>query len=168
MADKQVIIGTFSDEATADAAVESLKAWDQATEEIKLSAVGVLVLDEDGQVKEHKLGARSGKKGAGIGLVLAVIAPPTLLAGIVGGAVLGHFHHQGLGLKTEDRERLIADLQGGKAAVGVLAAGEEADAIAGKLTELGGDVEAHAVSDEALEAVAAAAPIEPEAAAASA
>ncbi len=168
MADKQVIIGTFSDEAAADVAVESLKAWDQATEEIKLSSVGVLVLDEKGQVKEHKLGARSGKKGAGIGLVLAVVAPPTLLAGLVGGAVIGHFHHQGLGLSSEDRERLIADLQGGKAAVGVLASGEEAEAIAGKLTELGGDVEAHEVTDEALEAVAAAAPIEPESAAASA
>ena len=125
MADKQVIIGTFSDEAAADAAVESLKAWDQATEEIKLGAIGVLVLDEDGQVKEHKLGARSGKTGAGIGLVLAVIAPPTLLAGIVGGGVLGHFHHQGLKLTVEDRERLIGNLQGGKAAVGVLAADEE-------------------------------------------
>ena len=95
-------------------------------EEVKLSAIGVLVLDEKGQVKEHKLGARSGKKGAGIGLVLAVIAPPTLLAGLVGGGVLGHFHHQGLGLKAEDRDRIVADLQGGKAAVGVLAAGEQA------------------------------------------
>ncbi len=164
MADKQVIIGTFGDEAAADAAVVSLKAWDQASEEVKLSAIGVLVLDDKGQVKEQKLGARSGKKGAGIGLVLAVIAPPTLLAGIVGGGVIGHFHHQGLGLTTEDRERLIAELQGGKAAVGVLAAGEEADAIAGKLAELGGSVEAHEVTDEALEAVSAAAPIEPEAA----
>jgi hypothetical protein len=162
MADNQVIIGAFEDEAAADAAVASLKAWDEATDEIKLSAVGVLVLDQDGQVKEHKLGARSGKKGAGIGLVLAVIAPPTLLAGIVGGGVLGHFHHQGLGLTAADRERLIADLQGGKAAVGVLASSQEAGAITTKLTELGGDVEAHLVTDEALEAVAAAAPVEPE------
>jgi hypothetical protein len=166
MADKQVIIATFSDEAAADAAAESLKASDLAKEEVKLGAIGVLVLDDKGQVKEHKLGARSGKKGAGIGLVLAVIAPPTLLAGVVGGGILGHFHHQGLGLTVEDRERLIAELTGGKAAVGVLSPDGEADAIAGKLTELGGDVESHAVTDEALEAVAAAAPIEPEAAAA--
>jgi len=168
MADHQVIIGTFADEAAADAAVASLKAWDQASEAIKLSAIGVLVLGEDGQVKEHKLGARNGKKGAGIGLVLAVIAPPTLLAGVVGGGVLGHFHHQGLGLTTEDRERIIADLQGGKAAVGVLASFEEADAVSRKLTALGGEVEASPMTDEALEAVAAAAPVEPEAAPASA
>jgi len=116
------------------------------------------VLCEDGQIKEHKLGSRSGKKGAGIGLVLAVIAPPTLLAGIVGGGVIGHFHHKGLGLSTEDRERITAQLAGGKAAVGVLASSEEAGAIVGKLAELGGDVESHDVSDEALAAVAEAAP----------
>ena len=100
MADNQVVLGIFADEAAADTAVEALKAWDKATDEIKLGAIGVLVTDEDGQIKEHKLGSRSGKKGAGIGLVLAVIAPPTLLAGIVGGGVLGHFHHKGLGLST--------------------------------------------------------------------
>jgi hypothetical protein len=163
MADKQVVIGIFADEVAADAAVESMKAWDQASDEVKLGAIGVLVLDDKGQIKEHKLGSRSGKKGAGIGLVLAVIAPPTLLAGIIGGGVIGHFHHAGLGLSTEDRERIVADLTDGKAAVGVLAAEDEAGAIAGKLTELGGDVEAHTVTDEALEAVATAAPAEPEA-----
>jgi len=168
MADKTVVLAFFNDEVAADDAVESLKAWDKADDDIKLNAIGVLVLDENGQVKEHKLGARSGKKGAGIGLVLAVIAPPTLLAGLVGGGVLGHFHHQGLGLNAEDRDRIVAELQGGKAAVGVLATGEQADAITGKLAELGGDVEAHEVTDEALDAVAAAAPVEPDAAAASA
>jgi hypothetical protein len=158
MADNQVVLGIFADEAAADAAVESLKAWDMATEEIKLGAIGVLVTDESGQIKEHKLGARSGKKGAGIGLVLAVIAPPTLLAGIVGGGILGHFHHKGLGLTPEDRERITAELTNGKAAVGVLAPDAEAGAISGKLSELGGQVEAHEVSDEALAAVAEAAP----------
>jgi len=50
--------------------------------------MGVLVADEKGRVKEHKLGQRSGAAGAGIGLVLAVIAPPTLLAGMVDGGIL--------------------------------------------------------------------------------
>ena len=165
MADNQVVIGIFGDEAAADAAVETLKAWDKTTEEVKLGAIGVLVTDESGQLKESKLGARSGKKGAGIGLVLAVIAPPTLLAGIIGGGVLGHFHHKGLGLSPEDRERIGAELSGGKAAVGVLTASDEqAGVISGKLAELGGTVETHEVSDEALAAVAEAAPAaEPEA-----
>jgi hypothetical protein len=158
VADQQLVLGIFADEAAADAAVESLKAWDAASQEVKLGAVGVLVVDEKGQIKEHKLGARSGHKGAGIGLVLAIVAPPTLLAGIVGGGILGHFHHKGLGIQAEDKERIGAELAGGKAAVGVLAAAAESDAITAKLTELGGTAEVHDVSDEALEAVAAAAP----------
>ncbi|MGN5323981.1 hypothetical protein ACTGNO_22400, partial [Escherichia coli] len=79
MADQHVVLGIFDGEAAADAAVDALKAWDDETVDIKLEAIGVLVVDDDGQIKEHKLGARSGGKGAGIGLVLAVVAPPTLL-----------------------------------------------------------------------------------------
>jgi hypothetical protein len=158
MADNQVILAVFADEAAADAAVESLKAWDKASDEVKLTSIGVLVLDDKGALKTHKMGSRSKAKGAGIGLVLAIVAPPTLLAGVVGGAVLGAFHHKGLGMKAEDKARIGAELAGGKAAVGVLASGEEADAILGKLAELGGAVEAIDVSDEALEAVAEAAP----------
>jgi hypothetical protein len=156
--DKQLVLGIFKDEAAADAAVESLNTWGKDTDGVTLGAVGVLVVDDKGQIKEHKLGKRSGAKGAGIGLVLAVIAPPTLLAGIVGGGILGHFHHKGLGLAAEDRARIIAELQGGKAAIGVLAIPLEAEVISMKLKELGGTPEVHDVSEEALEAVAAAAP----------
>ena len=158
MAENQVVLAVFPDEAAADAAVVSLKAWDKASDEVKLTSIGVLVLDETGALKTHKMGTRSKAKGAGIGLVLAIVAPPTLLAGVVGGAVLGAFHHKGLGMKTEDKARIGTELAGGKAAVGVLASGEEADLIASKLAELGGDVEAIDVTDEALEAVAVAAP----------
>ena len=156
MADQQLVLGIFADEGAADLAVKWLKDWDKATEEIKLGAIGILVIDEFGKLKEHKLGARSGKKGAGIGLVLAVVAPPTLLAGIVGGGVLGHFHHKGLGLSTEDRERIVGELRGGKAAVGVLAKGDDVAAVSAQLTDLDGIVEVHEATDEALEAVAAA------------
>jgi len=157
MADQQLVLGIFADEAAADVAVKWLKDWDTATEEIKLGAIGILVIDEFGKLKEHKLGARSGKKGAGIGLVLAVVAPPTLLAGIVGGGVLGHFHHKGLGLSTEDRERIVGELRGGKAAVGVLAKGDDVAAVSAQLTDLDGIVEVHEATEEALEAVAVAA-----------
>jgi len=168
MAQKQVVLGLFADEAAADAAVMALKDWDKASAEIKLTAIGVLVVDDKGRIKVHKLGKRSVGKGAGIGLVLAIIAPPTLLAGIVGGGVLGAFHHKGLGLTVDDQQRIGAELVGGKAAVGVLATDEEAGAISAKLAELGGTVEAVTVTDEALEAVAEAAPAEMEAPAAEA
>ena len=158
MADNQVVLGLFADEASADAAVDELKAWDKASDDVKLGAIGVLVLDDKGALKTHKMGQRSTKKGAGIGLVLAIVAPPTLLAGVVGGGILGAVHHKGLGLSKEDSARIGAELVGGKAAVGVLVPTDEAGAIAGKLTELGGDVEAHDVTDETLAAVAEADP----------
>jgi len=157
MADKQLLLGIFADEAAADAAASSLKDWAGATKGIWLGAIGVIVVDESGHLKEHKLGARSSAKGAGIGLVLAVVAPPTLLVGMVGGGILGHFHHKGLGLTAEDKERIGGELHGGKAAVGVLVADDEVAAISAWLTELGGDVEVHEATEEALEAVAAAA-----------
>ena len=158
MSDKQLIVGIFPSEAAADTAVESYKGWSKATDEVRLGAIGVLVLDDTGRIKEHKLGKRSTGKGAGIGLALAVIAPPTLLVGIVGGAVLGHFHHKGLQLTDADRARIGAELAGGKAAVGVLVDAADAKAVSDELTHLGGTAEAFEVTDEALEAVAAVAP----------
>jgi uncharacterized membrane protein len=158
MAESKLVLAVFADEATADQAVETLKTWDQSDARITLGAIGVLVVDENGKLKEQKMGARSGKKGAGIGLVLAIVAPPTLLAGVVAGGVAGHFHHKGLGLTAEDREQLGAQLTGGKAAVGVLVPATEADAISAVLVDIGGVAQAHDVSDEALEAIAATAP----------
>jgi len=148
MSDKQVVVAIFEDEAAADAAVASLKDWDKADQDIKLNAIGVLVLDDKGKVKTHKLGKRSVGKGAGIGLVLAIIAPPSLLAGVIGGGVLGALHHKGLGIKAEERERLAAELADGKAAVGVLAAAVEASAVSAKLAELGGQPQVLNVSEQ--------------------
>ena len=76
MARKTVVISVFPDEIAADDAVAALKDWDKADDDIKLNAIGILVADENGKVKAHKLGRRSVGKGAGIGLLLAAIAPP--------------------------------------------------------------------------------------------
>jgi len=158
MSDKQLVLATFANEGAADAAVASLKAWDKADDDIKLNAVGVLVLDDKGKIKTQKLGKRSVGKGAGIGLVLAVIAPPSLLVGALGGGLLGALHRKGLGMSAEDRDRLAGELQGGKAAVGVLAKDVEASVVAAKLKELGGEAVVLTVSDEAATEVAEVAP----------
>jgi uncharacterized membrane protein len=149
MSDKQVVLGFFENEAAADAAVEALKQWDKADDDIKLNAIGVLVLDDDGKIKTHKLGRRSTAKGAGIGLVLAIIAPVSLVGGVIGGGVLGALHHKGLGIKADERDRIAAQLSDGKAAVGVLAADVDATTVSAKLTELGGSAEVLTVSEEA-------------------
>jgi hypothetical protein len=147
MGNKIVVLAVFKDEAAADAAAETVKDSGLARHD----AIGVLVLNEKGEVKAEKVGKRSTGKGAGIGLALALFTPVGLAAGVIGGGVLGALHHKGLGLDKADRERLGAELSDGKAGVGVLAPVTEADAVSAKLTELGGAAESHTVSDEALE-----------------
>ncbi len=153
----QVVLAFFNDEAAADAAAESLKAWDKIDDEVKLSAIGVLALDEHGKVKTQKLGSRSITKGAGIGLLLALITPAGLGIVLTGG-VLGALHHKGLGLSAEYRSRIGAELTDGKAAVGVLVKDAQAAIVSAKLAELGGIPETHEISAEAEAEVEAAAP----------
>jgi uncharacterized membrane protein len=115
----------------------------------------VLAKDENGDVKEHKLGKRAGKKGMGIGVALGVVAAiPTgglsLLGGAAGGAagggVIGKFFHKGLKMTDEDAARIGREVDAGHAAVGVLAWDSEAEAVADKLKELGGNPQTHEVS----------------------
>src|SRR6476469_10832178 len=113
MARNTVVLSFFQSEAEADDAAGQMKEWDKWEADVKLNALGVLALDDQGMIKTHKLGRRSVGKGAGIGLLLAVVAPPTLLAGVVGGGILGAFHHKGLGLSSSDRERIASQLEGG-------------------------------------------------------
>ena len=117
----------------------------------KGDAIGVLVLNEKGELKADKVGKRSWGKGAGIGAVVALVTPVGLAAGLIGGGLLGALHHKNLGLDEADRERIRRELEGGKAAVGVLAPVSEAAVAADKLSELGGTAETHPVSDEAVE-----------------
>ena len=149
MSDKNVVLAIFKDEPSADSAVAQLKSWDKSDDRVKLGAMGVLALDDNGNIKTHKMGSRSIIKGGGIGLVLALITPVGAGA-VVGGSLLGALHKKGLGLDEKDKDRISAKLFDGKAAVGVLAKDDQAKLIAEKLTELGGEPEVHAVSDEAL------------------
>jgi hypothetical protein len=153
MSNKTVVLAIFNDEPSADTAAASLKDSGVA----KKDAIGVLVLDENGKIKTGKVGKRSMGKGAGIGTALALVTPVGLGVGLIGGGLLGALHHKNLGLSEADRDRIGSELEGGKAAVGVLAPVSEASAVASTLTDLGGTTEAHDVSDEALEEAQAAA-----------
>lgn len=117
----------------------------------KGDAIGVLVLDEKGKIKADKVGKRSMGKGTGIGTAVALVTPVGLAAGLIGGGLLGTLHHKNLRLGEADRHRIGRELEGGKAAVGVLAPVPEASIVASKLTDLGETTEAHEVFDEALE-----------------
>ena len=123
---------------------------------MKLNAIGVLVLDDKGKIKAHKIGRRSWGKGAGIGVVLAAIAPPTLLAGALAGGVLGALHHKGLGVETPsgtDRRR-THEWPSGHRGPGRRT---EAPEVSDKLTELGGELHVLSPSEEAVAEVDAAA-----------
>ena len=148
MADKTLVLAIFNDEAAADNAAAALKDSGLADGD----AIGLLVADATGQLKEAKVGARSTGKGAGVGAFLFVLGPAALGVGLLGGAAAGSLHHKGLGLSDLDRERIGKELTDGRAAVGVLTPFGESSTVTAKLTELGGVSEEHTVSEEALEA----------------
>jgi uncharacterized membrane protein len=146
MAQKRLVISIFDTEADADRAAAAVR--DART--VLDDAIGVLVLDERGELKTHKVGATSGGKGATAGAVLGLLGPIGLGVGVVGGALLGQLHHKDLGLEDADRERLGAALRGGKAAVGVLAEPDELVAVESILVESGGETEAHELNEAIL------------------
>ena len=122
---------------------------------MKVDGIGVLVKDDDGKVKEHKLGRRAGKRGMGIGVALGVVAAIpsgglSLAGGVLGGAggggAIGEFFHKGLKMSDEDTARISRELDAGHAAVGVLAWDAETEAVAEKLKDLGGTPETHEVA----------------------
>jgi hypothetical protein len=151
----RLVLALFENEAAADAAVKAMKEWDKANQDVELGAVGVMVKDEKGKLKTHKMGSRHTATGAlifGLGALLTVGTVVGL--GVIGGAVLGGgfgaLFHKGLKMSKDDVERLNAELDGGKAAVGIMAEGYAADLVAAKLVELGGKSEAYEVSPEAV------------------
>ena len=147
MSDKRVVLAVFDDEATADAAAESLKETGIAAGD----AIGVLVVGPDGTLKTDKLGARSWGAGAGIGFLLFLLGPALLGIGVIGGTLLGGLHHKSLKMADPEKEALAADLAAGKAAVGVLAHPDDAAAIEAFLAERGGDVRTLAVAQADLD-----------------
>jgi uncharacterized membrane protein len=151
MSDRPLVLAVFPDELAADNAAVALKDSGIAEGD----AIGILVLDSDGKLKQDKVGARSTGKGAAIGGVLFLLGPAALGVGVLGGAVAGSLHHKSLGLTDADKERIAGELTAGKAAVGVLAHAETATAISDRLTQLGGTPETYQVTDEALQAAAA-------------
>jgi len=133
MAEKQLVLSFFADEAAADATATALKDSGITSGD----SMGILVLDATGNLKVGRVGPRCWGTGPGIGACLAVLGAAEAL------------HLTGLKLSDEDKARISADLGAGKAAVGVLARIEEAPAIEERLTALGGATSGHDVVDEA-------------------
>jgi len=151
MAKKQLVLAFFANEAAAEEAIKAMQKWDKATKEVKLGNVGILAKDKKGKVKTQKL-QRKTKGGAVLGAVAGVLSGGlTVVGGAVAGGILGAFFKKGLGMSKEDLARIDKELDGGKAAVGILTEPGESAAVSAKLAELGGKPETHDVSEEALE-----------------
>lgn len=98
------------------------------------------------------------KWGTALGVVTGILSGGVTLiggaiAGAVGGAVLGSFFHKSLGLSDEDKARMEKNLQGGQAALVIMADEDEVAATSGELTSLGGAVENYTIPEETLEKV---------------
>ncbi len=60
----------------------------------------------NGHVKNHKMGRRTVGKGAGVGLVLAMLTPVGLGAAVAGGAI-GALHRKRLGIRRSSKTRSL-------------------------------------------------------------
>ena len=78
-----------------------------------------------------------------------------------GGAVLGSLRYKNLGLTDEDKARLEQHLQGGGAAVVVMADEDEVAPTKSELAGLGGQVEDYQVPEETMSQVEEASDVEP-------
>ncbi len=161
--DQQLVLAFFDSEALADQAAAQLKDWDKATEEIKLGNIGVLVKDDKGKIKTHKMGPRKTALWAVIGALVGVLSGGvTVLGGAIVGGIFGSFIRKGLGLSKDDLARMSAELDGGKAALAVLVDAAEAQNVSDELAALGGKPETHVVSADTIEHAEAAAAEAPE------
>ena len=158
MASQQLVLAMFKDEAEADVAAEAVQNWATRTQRAKLSAVGVLVKDEKGKIKTHKLGhSRAGEGAVLFGLAAFLTGGLAIGLGVVGGTVLGAgvgaLFHKGLKISQEDKDRLNRELDGGKAAVGVMVKEGKASDVAAELVALGGQTDTYEVSEETMVAL---------------
>lgn len=153
----QVLVALFSNVDAADTAVEALKQWDKANDDIKLGAVGTLIATPEGEIKTH-VGHKAGK-GAKTGAVVGVIAGVlsggvTVIGGLVGGAVaggvLGAFFKKSTHLTEDEIAKIGEELKSGKAAVVVTCDDFEVEATKAQFVELGGEVWTYQVPDDAL------------------
>lgn len=157
---KGVVLALFENEAAADAAVDGLKAWDELDDDVKLNAIGMMALDEDGKLKMHKVGRRRGiAKGVAGGAIAVVLAGylVTPLGLPVLGGLLGATR-KNIPMSDEDRDRLARELKNGKVALAVLVKSEQRDAVSKKLADLGGSPEQTLELTPELEAAAAEVP----------
>jgi len=167
---EHAVLAVFDDAAKAEQVAHEMMAWDKANEDIKLGAIGLLTRQAGdwgtGEIKTQNFSSRNTGKGAKIGMGLGVLAAVfsgglTLIPGAVGGAVVGaaagSLSRTGLGITEDERQQLVGELDGGRAALLVMCDDSEVIAVTEYLRAAGGKPQSHAIDDADLQAASAAA-----------
>jgi uncharacterized membrane protein len=161
---EQVIVAIYDSYTRAEKAVTLLQEWDNASEEIKLGAVGTMIR-QDGKVKTQ-VGRRTGKGavvGTAIGVIAAILSGGLTLVGgvIVGGAtggVVGALLKKSTHLNKDEIEQIGKELDAGRVAVVVTCDDYEVAPTREQLIKSGGKVRHYEVPQEALAEAAQAVP----------
>jgi hypothetical protein len=153
---ENVVVAIFEDKAAAEAAIEQLKKWDKASDDIKLGAVGLLY--KEGEKVKSEIGHQSGrglKVGALVGIIAGVLTGGVGLlggaaaGGLMGGAT-GAFFAKSLNLNEAECNALGMELDLGKAAVVVTCDEYEVKSTRLTLENAGGVTKVYVVPGEAV------------------
>jgi len=157
---EQLLIAYFPTKESAEEAANQLKDWDKEYSKIKLGAMGIVSMNEEGQIKTEKIGSRATGQGAKWGVLAGAVAGIlTGGIGLVGGAVAGlavgsaagTIFHRGLGMSDEEKQGLEQHLQEGGVSLAVMARDEDAEAVESILSALCDEVTSCELDPAALE-----------------
>jgi uncharacterized membrane protein len=155
----KLVVAYYTNEAAAHAAADDLKDWDDANDEIKLGAIGIITLNRDnGEVEVKEIGQRTTKKGAlwgtAIGATAGILSAgialiPGMIAGAAIGGGVGALNHKSLGMTDQDVQELAEHLKHGGAALGVMCDDFEVAATKARMVQEGGKIGQYDLADDA-------------------
>jgi hypothetical protein len=146
---KHLVIAIFDTPSAGEVAARTLSR--EARAEGRSGTIGILSLDEAGNIEVAKLGARTTDGDIGVGAVLGVIA-----SALSGGVMpkRASFFDARSELSTDDVARLAAEIEAGQAAVAVLDQRPQAERAVVELISLGAKAEVHRLTGRALQQAA--------------
>ncbi len=161
--DTELVIAYFPAADEAQEAGKQLKEWDKDLKHVELGAISILTIDDKGKLKEEKVGARSGGKGAKWGTIagaaLGILSGGVTLiggalVGLAAGSLGGTLFHKSIGMSDEDQIKLENHLKGGGAALAVMLDMEEMESTVAQLQRLGAEVATYNIPQQVLDDVA--------------
>ena len=164
MADKdsELVIAYFPSADEAQEAGKQLKEWDKENKHLKFGAMSILTMNDKGKLKEEKVGARAGGKGAKWGVVagaaLGILSGGATLiggalVGLAAGGLGGSLFHKKIGMNDEDQAKLEKHLKDGGAALAVMLDLEEMEATVSQLNRLDAEVATYNIPQQVLDDV---------------